>query len=170
MTETNFEIELRKRGRRRLIGAVVLAILSLSALPFLIKDAPPMINQSLIVNIIDPKIPEGAFKTEPLASRSQIQTIPDVHEIETQSTDTIPTITSSAKIFVQSEPIHKSAKLDEIFQKLDKANIKYSKSEFVSGGKSLTTINFGSFENNEEVKKLVRIIKPIVGKIKTSSQ
>ena len=51
------EIQLRKRARRRLIGAIALAVLVVAALPMILDGEPPQRTQQIEVRIAPPKPP-----------------------------------------------------------------------------------------------------------------
>jgi len=164
MTETNFEIELRKRGKRRLIGAIILTLASLAALPFLIKKPSSDIDRGLIVNIIDPEVPKNAFDIKPLEENKNINAFPDLLGKDLS----IPN-QEVKKIFLQSHTLPNNKKLQEIYKNLDQKKISYQKSEITSGGKTRITLTFGPYDINY-LEKYLSIVQPIVGEIKLIEQ
>lgn len=181
MTETNFEIELRKRGRRRLIGAIVLTLFGLLILPFLIKDEPPVINQGLIVNIIAPKIPENALKNEPLTdvlNNTIIPQLPNSPAKDLSTSSVSPAITALANPpadvvvnkkkggWLQTNALEKGPKVTAALLKLSSEKIKYQENKTTVAGKPKVILTFGEFADSTEVDSAYKKLQPVFGELK----
>lgn len=59
------EIQLRKRARRRLIGAITLVILMVTLLPMVLDDEPKPVGQDITINIPSPQGADASFKAAP---------------------------------------------------------------------------------------------------------
>ncbi|PWB58407.1 MAG: SPOR domain-containing protein [Nitrosomonadales bacterium] len=59
------ELQLRKRARRRLIGAVTLVVLMVTALPMILDDEPKPVGQDIAISIPSPQGADAPLKAEP---------------------------------------------------------------------------------------------------------
>lgn len=89
------EIQLRRRARRRLIGAVTLVTVIVVTLPMLLDGEPKQSGQDIVINI-PPQTSAGDFsaKTIPL---------PEEH-VAKQAPVTAPALAPSAPVAEQSQP------------------------------------------------------------------
>ena len=72
------ELQLRKRARRRLIGAITLVVLMVTVLPMILDDEPKPVGQDIAINIPSPQSTGTTFKASPapVPSRSLPAEIP----------------------------------------------------------------------------------------------
>ncbi|MBZ0105178.1 MAG: SPOR domain-containing protein [Sulfuricella denitrificans] len=59
------EIQLRKRARRRLIGAITLVVLMVTVLPMVLDDEPKPVGQDIAISIPSPQGVQIPFKAAP---------------------------------------------------------------------------------------------------------
>jgi DedD protein len=59
------ELQLRKRARRRLIGAITLVVLMVTVLPMILDDEPKPVGQDIAINIPSPQSTGTTFKASP---------------------------------------------------------------------------------------------------------
>ncbi|MDP2962965.1 MAG: SPOR domain-containing protein [Sulfurimicrobium sp.] len=59
------EIQLRKRARRRLIGAITLVVLMVTVLPMVLDDEPKPVGQDIAISIPSPQGVDAPFKAAP---------------------------------------------------------------------------------------------------------
>lgn len=59
------EIQLRKRARRRLIGAITLVVLMVTVLPMVLDDEPKPVGQDIAISIPSPQGADAPLKAEP---------------------------------------------------------------------------------------------------------
>ena len=59
------ELQLRKRARRRLIGAITLVVLMVTVLPMILDDEPKPVGQDIAINIPSPQGADAPFKAAP---------------------------------------------------------------------------------------------------------
>lgn len=62
------EIQLRKRARRRLVGAITLVALMVTVLPMILDDEPKPVGQDIAIDIPSQEIPHGAAPAAPPAA------------------------------------------------------------------------------------------------------
>lgn len=79
------EIQLRKRARRRLIGAITLVILMVTVLPMVLDDEPKPVGQDIAISIPSQQGSETLFKADPAPAQSRpVLTSPPAVESEKQ--------------------------------------------------------------------------------------
>lgn len=99
MTESNFEIEIRRRAKNRLIGAVAIMAVALIILPFLLKPAPPEVNNGLIINILRPNTPDSTFTAiRPLPPEATGNLISGDNKVNSNTVNDTPTATSPSPL------------------------------------------------------------------------
>jgi DedD protein len=59
------ELQLRKRARRRLIGAITLVVLMVTVLPMILDDEPKPVGQDIAISIPSPQGADAPLKAEP---------------------------------------------------------------------------------------------------------
>jgi DedD protein len=59
------EIQLRKRARRRLVGAITLVVLMVTLLPMVLDDEPKPVGQDIAISIPSPQGVDDSFKAAP---------------------------------------------------------------------------------------------------------
>lgn len=59
------EIQLRKRARRRLVGAVTLVVLMVTLLPMVLDDEPKPVGQDIAISIPSPQGADETFRAAP---------------------------------------------------------------------------------------------------------
>lgn len=64
------EIQLRKRARRRLIGAITLVVLMVTVLPMVLDDEPKPVGQDIAISIPSPQGVEVPFKAASAPAQS----------------------------------------------------------------------------------------------------
>lgn len=65
------EIQLRKRARRRLVGAITLVALMVTVLPMVLDDEPKPVGQDIAINIPSQQSGDFASKIVPVTKTSQ---------------------------------------------------------------------------------------------------
>lgn len=66
------EIQLRKRARRRLVGAITLVAVMVTVLPMVLDDEPKPVGQDIAINIPSPKINDFPIQAaQPPAQQAQ---------------------------------------------------------------------------------------------------
>jgi DedD protein len=59
------ELQLRKRARRRLIGAITLVVLMVTVLPMILDDEPRPVGQDIAISIPSPQGADATFRPAP---------------------------------------------------------------------------------------------------------
>ncbi len=59
------EIQLRKRARRRLVGAITLVVLMVTVLPMVLDDEPKPVGQDIAISIPSPQGGDAPFRAAP---------------------------------------------------------------------------------------------------------
>lgn len=59
------ELQLRKRARRRLIGAITLVVLMVTVLPMVLDDEPKPVGQDIAISIPSPQATDVPFSAAP---------------------------------------------------------------------------------------------------------
>lgn len=78
MPSPSSENDLKRRARRRLIGAVVLTLLAVTVLPLLLEDKPPPASPLAVHMAAPPEpvsLPDGAIVPEPSPLPSPVQAL-----------------------------------------------------------------------------------------------
>lgn len=177
MTESNFEIEIKKRARRRMKGALVLVLISLATLPFLIRPAPQTQNQSLIINIVRPNVPDNAFNIAPLTppSMAEPSTLPNTSATVVENPPTpaeamnekpkpppaliAEDVETPRKIYLYSPRFSNTQDLLKLTNALDKAKIDYQKKPDINEmGKAELTLIFGAYSNPEKAQQAQKLL------------
>ncbi len=107
-TLSDEELQLRKRARRRLIGAIVLVTAVAVVLPMVLDSEPQQTSQD--VNIKIPSPDSGAFTSKIAPLAPSLQTSPDVRASEsTRKPDVTPAAGSKLPAVVAAAPETKPA-------------------------------------------------------------
>lgn len=168
MTESNFEIEIKKRAKRRLIGAAVLTTLAVAMLPFLFKPAKPSPQQGIIINIIRPNTNDDTFNIPPIPKPALPSTaLPDINPAPST---TVATTTSEKPPEVPTESANAPADRDSAPSILAKVTTPKNegfviRSVFYENNASLQEISKSL--NHEKIKFRIRKEVAQDGKIKS---
>ncbi len=93
------EIQLRKRARRRLIGAITLVVLMVTVLPMVLDDEPKPVGQDIAITIPSPQDTDAPFKAAPAPVQTSPAPVAD-----------LPPVNSAAK---PEKPVAEEKKMAE---------------------------------------------------------
>src|SRR3954468_14329395 len=88
------ELQLKKRARRRLVGAIALVLLIVVFLPMVLDSEPKPLNQDIAINI--PPIPKADISAPASRGRSPQEPPPDPNKAEFPKATPAPPITPPA--------------------------------------------------------------------------
>ena len=67
------ELQLKKRARRRLVGAIALVLLVVVFLPMFLDSEPKPLNQDIAITI--PPLPDADSRSQPATAASAVATV-----------------------------------------------------------------------------------------------
>jgi DedD protein len=165
MADNDSQLELKKRARRRLVGAVALALLAAIVLPMVMDEEPKPLNQDIQIRI--PNQDSGAFTSrimpvKPGAGETKPAEAPGaeapppqaVPEKPAEKTDEKP---SDKPVPAPDKPAEKAADKPATrpSDKAALAKAEQARAEAVlSGGAEQWVVQLGAFQNPANVKQL----------------
>lgn len=158
MSENDAQLELKKRARRRLVGATALALLAAIVLPMVMDQAPRQPVQDIQIRI--PAQDAGTFTSRILPVKPETATtpLPPAAVPETKSAETEPP--AGAQWVVQLGAYRDQANVRNLTAKIEQQGYNFY-TEPAPDGSSKTRVRAGPFTSKEAAEAARERIKRI---------
>jgi DedD protein len=162
MAEQQQDVDtLKRRGRRRLVGAVALVLLAVIVLPMVFDPAPRRTAPPVSVRM--PGEDEGPFKPKPAAKapvaeekKADEKKADEKKVEEKKAEEKKPAPEPTAQFMV---PVGAFANPDPVVAKLAEAKLRYYTEEVATSSGTITRVRAGPFATRAQAEKALETLK-----------
>ena len=173
------ELQLKKRARRRLVGAITLVLLVVVFLPMFLDSEPKPLNQDIAITIPTLTGPDSSSQSvtaaPAVASPARTETVPPVRPVpapeaapkaEAPEPKPAPQVAASQDYVVQLGAFSNAGNARALQRKLQENKFKAYTEVIKSSGGERTRVRVGPYDSREAAEKArqrMRSLKLVIG-------
>jgi len=173
------ELQLKKRARRRLVGAITLVLLVVVFLPMFLDSEPKPLNQDIAITIPPLTGPDSSSQSvtaaPAVASPARTETVPPVRPVpapeaapkaEAPEPKPAPQVAASQDYVVQLGAFSNAGNARALQRKLQENKFKAYTEVIKSSGGERTRVRVGPYDSREAAEKArqrMRSLKLVIG-------